>query len=76
MAKRNFIPLVPSGTINADASVAQLEQDVLAMDAKVGELAEDIGDTEQEINQLKSQFYALGLSVVNGAINITYDDGN
>ena len=54
MAKRNFIPLVPSGTINADASVAQLEQDVLAMDAKVGELAEDIGDTEQEINQLKS----------------------
>lgn len=55
MAKRNFIPLVPSGTINADASVAQLEQDVLAMDAKVGELAEDIGDTEQEINNLKSE---------------------
>lgn len=52
---RNFIPLVPSGTINADASVAQLEQDVLAMDSKVGELAEDIGDTEQEINQLKSE---------------------
>lgn len=55
MAKRNFIPLVPSGTINADASVAQLEQDVLAMDSKVGELAEDIGATEQEINELKSQ---------------------
>lgn len=60
MAKRNFIPLVPSGTINADASVAQLEQDVLAMDSKVGELAEDIGATEQEINELKSEIENLG----------------
>lgn len=80
MAKRNFIPLVPSGTINADASVAQLEQDVLAMDAKVGELAEDIGDTEQEIVQLKSQIDDIAehggieknieLTWTNGDINI------
>lgn len=71
---RNFIPLVPSGTINADASVAQLEQDVLAMDSKVGELAEDIGDTEQEINQLKSEINELGLSVVDGKLCVTYTD--
>lgn len=68
---RNFIPLVPSGTINADASVAQLEQDVLAMDSKVGELAEDIGDTEQEINQLKSQITASVNGIYNGIKTIS-----
>lgn len=68
---RNFIPLVPSGTINADASVAQLEQDVLAMDSKVGELAEDIGDTEQEINQLKSQIKDNFAIETNVQVNLT-----
>lgn len=75
---RNFIPLVPSGTIGADADVAQLEQDVLAMDSRVGELAEDVGTIENwdagDIPFDDSETYASGsvgntLSDVKSEIN-------